>query len=150
MVDLEREKEVHNTPPPPCKDAFPPPSQPYLNTITPLLHLVTVKLTHENYLLWKAQMILYLRGQHLYGYIDGSTRPPSQFLDGSSNTNLAYDHWVQQGQLILSALISSLSKPLIAQVIGRTSSQVIGKLWRICLLLLPRLILVSFAFNYLP
>lgn len=123
MADSEGEVE-HNIPLPLPKDTLSPPSRPLLNTITSLPHLITVKLTNQNYLLWKSQMIPYLPGWHLYGYINGSTRPPPLFLEGTSfKTNLVYDHWVQKDQLILGTLISSLFEPLIAQVIGLTTSQ---------------------------
>ncbi|KAA8540924.1 hypothetical protein F0562_024938 [Nyssa sinensis] len=38
--------------------------------------LVTVKLTKDNYLLWKTQVAPYLRGQRLFGFVDGSNPPP--------------------------------------------------------------------------
>uniref|UniRef100_A0A2N9HRV5 Reverse transcriptase Ty1/copia-type domain-containing protein n=1 Tax=Fagus sylvatica TaxID=28930 RepID=A0A2N9HRV5_FAGSY len=41
-------------------------------------HLVTIKLTRDNYLLWKAQIVPYLRGQHLFGFLDGSRPAPPQ------------------------------------------------------------------------
>ena len=51
-------------------------------------HLVTIKLVHDNYLLWKAQIVPYLRGQHLFGFLDGSQPAPLQSLtvttDGTS------------------------------------------------------------------
>ncbi len=48
-------------------------------------HLVTIKLTRENYLLWKAQIVPYLRGQHLFGFLDGSQPAPSPYLDLTSD-----------------------------------------------------------------
>ncbi|KAA8519345.1 hypothetical protein F0562_013601 [Nyssa sinensis] len=38
--------------------------------------LVTVKLTKDNYLLWKTQVVPYLRGQRIFGFVDGSNPPP--------------------------------------------------------------------------
>ncbi|KAB1213363.1 Retrovirus-related Pol polyprotein from transposon TNT 1-94 [Morella rubra] len=93
-----------------------------LNTITSLHHIVTVKLTHDNYLLWKGQMAPYLHGQHLFRYVDGTISPPSLLLTGTTQ-NPSYTHWFQQDQLILSALISSLSENIIAQVIGLPTSR---------------------------
>ena len=43
-------------------------------------HVVTIKLTRDNYLLWKAQIVPYLRGQHLFGFLDGSRPTPPQTL----------------------------------------------------------------------
>ena len=67
-------------------------------------------------------MVPYLRGQHLFGYVDGSLLPLALLLPGTT-TNPASTQWVQQDQLILSALISSLSENLIAQVIGLAISR---------------------------
>ena len=49
-------------------------------SLTPFHHLITIKLTRENYLFWKAQVVPYLKGQRLYGYLDGSTLAPPQSL----------------------------------------------------------------------
>jgi hypothetical protein len=40
-------------------------------TSTPINHgqFITVKLTHDNFLLWQAQILLYLRSQCLIGYV---------------------------------------------------------------------------------
>ena len=43
-------------------------------------HLVTIKLTRDNYLLWKAQIVSYLCGQHLFGFLDSSRPAPLQTL----------------------------------------------------------------------
>ncbi|KAB1211559.1 hypothetical protein CJ030_MR6G013301 [Morella rubra] len=98
--------------------------------VSSLPHLVTVKLSHENYLLWQAQMIPYLKGQRLYGFVDGSLSP-TEFLSTTTPTstttslNPAYTQWVQQDQMILSALISSLTEPLISQVDGYSTSRAV-------------------------
>uniref|UniRef100_A0A2N9J5N8 Reverse transcriptase Ty1/copia-type domain-containing protein n=1 Tax=Fagus sylvatica TaxID=28930 RepID=A0A2N9J5N8_FAGSY len=92
-------------------------------------HLVTIKLTRENYLLWKAQIVPYLRGQHLFGFLDGSRPAPSPYLgllsNGSSQPQPNPDHqaWLIQDQMILSALISSLSENILAYVVKCTTSR---------------------------
>lgn len=43
-------------------------------------HLITVKLTHQNYLLWKAQFLPYLRSQQLMGFVDGTQRIPAKVI----------------------------------------------------------------------
>ena len=40
---------------------------PTSSLITNLPHLVTVKLTRDNFLLWKAQIVPYLKGQKVFG-----------------------------------------------------------------------------------
>jgi hypothetical protein len=54
-------------------------------TLTTLHHLLTIKLTRDNYLLWKAQVVPYLKGLPLYGYMDGSITSPPQVITNQSN-----------------------------------------------------------------
>ncbi|KAH7656943.1 Photosystem I PsaK reaction centre protein [Dioscorea alata] len=97
-------------------------------------HLITVKLTRENYLLWKAQVLPYLRSQQLLGYIDGSVARPAETIaqiaqEGEVTTvqNPAFTRWLQQDQMVLSALLSSLSNEVLAQVLFLTTSK---EVWR--------------------
>uniref|UniRef100_A0A2N9GPU0 Integrase catalytic domain-containing protein n=1 Tax=Fagus sylvatica TaxID=28930 RepID=A0A2N9GPU0_FAGSY len=104
---------------------------PTSSLITNLPHLVTVKLTHDNFLLWKAQIVPYLKGQKVFGYVDGTISMPPQSIPASSDgsitiPNPAFLTWVQQDQMVLSALISSLIERLIAQVVGYFTS---GEVW---------------------
>jgi uncharacterized membrane protein YgcG len=98
-------------------------------SLTPVHHLITIKLTRDNYLLWRAQIVPYLRGQHLYGFLDGSTVAPlptiSLVTDGLTTTapNPVFTSWHLQDQLILSALISSLSKNVLAHVVKCTTAR---------------------------
>lgn len=43
--------------------------------LTNIFHMITVKLNGENYLFWSAQVIPYLRGQHVFGFVDGTNLP---------------------------------------------------------------------------
>uniref|UniRef100_A0A2N9J2W9 Retrotransposon Copia-like N-terminal domain-containing protein n=1 Tax=Fagus sylvatica TaxID=28930 RepID=A0A2N9J2W9_FAGSY len=92
-------------------------------------HLITIKLTHDNYLLWKAQIVPYLRGQHLYGFIDGTKPAPASSLAvPDSGTTAALPNpefytWHTQDQMILSAHISSLSETVLAHVVKCTTSR---------------------------
>lgn len=70
-------------------------------------------------------MVQYLWGQRLFGFVDGSSPSLAQFLPSTTIVNLKYPQWVQQDQMILSALISFLTEPLIAQVILFSSSRVV-------------------------
>uniref|UniRef100_A0A2N9FFA4 Reverse transcriptase Ty1/copia-type domain-containing protein n=1 Tax=Fagus sylvatica TaxID=28930 RepID=A0A2N9FFA4_FAGSY len=98
-------------------------SPPAPTSLTAAHHLITIKLTRDNYLLWKAQILPYLKGQHLFGFIDGSRPAPSQFLasqtsDSASDApNPAFQTWHLQDQLIMSALISSLSENILAHIV---------------------------------
>jgi hypothetical protein len=67
--------------------------------------LVTIKLSSNNYLLWRAQITPYLKGQHLFGYINGNRPQPVQYISnpavGSSTTaplllNPEFTYWFDQ------------------------------------------------------
>lgn len=84
--------------------------------------VVTEKLTRSNHLLWKAQVLPTIRGAQMMGYLDGSTAAPAKVLemekDGKKATlpNPAYAAWVTADQQVLSYLLSSLSREILAQV----------------------------------
>uniref|UniRef100_A0A2N9EQN2 Reverse transcriptase Ty1/copia-type domain-containing protein n=1 Tax=Fagus sylvatica TaxID=28930 RepID=A0A2N9EQN2_FAGSY len=98
-------------------------------SLTPVHHLITIKLTRDNYLLWKAQVVPYLKGQHLFRFVDGSHPCPSQVVASASSDstvvllNSEFTKWQLQDQLILSALISSLSEKVMTHVVKCTTSR---------------------------
>ena len=85
-------------------------------------HLVTIKLTNSNYLMWKAQFVPYLRSQQLLGFVDGTNPRPAATITQATNSgarqapNPAYHQWLLQDQLVLSALLSSLSEDILGRV----------------------------------
>ena len=93
------------------------------HNLSPIHHLITIKLTRDNYLLWKAQIVPYLKGQHLFGFLDGSHPSLPQFLPlisietSQPSLNPDFLTWQTQDQMILSALISSLSETILAYVV---------------------------------
>uniref|UniRef100_A0A2N9F027 Reverse transcriptase Ty1/copia-type domain-containing protein n=1 Tax=Fagus sylvatica TaxID=28930 RepID=A0A2N9F027_FAGSY len=93
------------------------------HSLTQVHHLITIKLTRDNYLLWKAQIVPYLKGQHLFGFLDGSRLAPLPVLtttaDGDAQVipNPEFQQWHLQDQMLLSALISSLSENILAHVV---------------------------------
>jgi hypothetical protein len=95
---------------------------------------VTVKLTRDNYLLWQAQILPYLQSQRLLGYVTSDIKCPSSTLPATSTIaapvpNPAYDHWFEQDQAILSAILSSLSPEVLSQwLFLKTSKDVWDKL----------------------
>ena len=93
-------------------------------SLTAVHHLITIKLTRDNYLLWKAQIVPYLRGQYLFGFIDGSRPAPSPVsASDSDEPNPDFQAWHLQDQLIMSALISSLSENILAHVVKCSTSR---------------------------
>jgi hypothetical protein len=76
-----------------------------------LTHLITVRLTPDNYLYWRAQILPLLRSHHLDAFIDGSTPCPPRTVAAytAEGTRVAvanplYCTWVAQDQAIVSAL----------------------------------------------
>ncbi|KAK1615934.1 hypothetical protein QYE76_021451 [Lolium multiflorum] len=83
---------------------------------------ITVQLDRENYLLWKAQVVPTLHSYELIGYIDGTcTAPPKTIPAAEANAepvpNPAYAEWFRRDQLVLSALLASLTPETIGQVL---------------------------------
>nr|GLL39974.1 uncharacterized protein LOC109168224 [Ipomoea trifida] len=77
-----------------------------------------IRLTESNFPVWQCQVKLTLIGHDLYGYIDGTTKAPSKFVDA---TNIAltseYTVWYRQDRIIVGALLESCSEtiqPLIS------------------------------------
>ncbi|KAF5446599.1 hypothetical protein F2P56_032214 [Juglans regia] len=69
-------------------------------------------------------MVPYLRGQDLFHFVDGSSKPPSRLLSDKTTVNPNFLAWTKMDQMILSVKISTLSYNLIAQMVGHSTSQV--------------------------
>ncbi|XP_019180202.1 PREDICTED: uncharacterized protein LOC109175393 [Ipomoea nil] len=112
---------------------LPSPATP--NTLSTTHHFVSMKLTTKNYLFWRTQLVPFLRGQGLLGFVTGDTPcPPATVTtpatsgDGSGGTastttpNPAHAAWEQQDQSILSLLISSMADEVLYLAVGRSTS----------------------------
>ena len=94
-----------------------------------LNHMVPFKLNQHNFLLWRSQIVPILKGHALYGFVTGETSSPPSTIQsinesGSCLTliNPAFIAWEQQDQRLLSWLLSTLSEPVLAQVVGSPST----------------------------
>jgi len=72
-------------------------------------------------------MANYLEGQSLLCYVDGSLPCPPQYITADTTTiaqtiNSAYHTWYHHDKQILFALISSLSVPILATIVGKQTS----------------------------
>ncbi|WVZ57430.1 hypothetical protein U9M48_007816 [Paspalum notatum var. saurae] len=90
---------------------------------------ISEKLTRENYLLWKAQILPAIKSAKLMGILNGSTKAPpvTNTVTNSDKTtstisNPDYEQWLVQDQLVLGYLLNSLSKEVLAQVAVLTSA----------------------------
>lgn len=88
----------------------------------------SIKLDRNNYIIWKSQLLPVLRGHDLEGYVDGTHKCPSRMISSSSEENSsqatvnpAYNSWIKQDQLLLSWILSTLTKGVLAQVVGCVS-----------------------------
>ena len=72
------------------------------------------------------QMKPYLLGQGVFGFVDGSNSCPSPHILAADGVSLqvsqSFLHWKQQDQLILSALLSSLSMEVLHLVVNCSTS----------------------------
>jgi hypothetical protein len=77
-----------------------------------LAQMVALKLSRDNYLLWKAQIVPILRGHQLLGFLDGWQEAPPIRVTVSTEEganlgpNPAYRTWYVLDQLLLQAIIS--------------------------------------------
>ncbi|XP_019161980.1 PREDICTED: uncharacterized protein LOC109158522 [Ipomoea nil] len=107
------------------------------NTLSSAHHFVSIKLTACNFLFWRTQLVSFLRGQGLLGYVDGETPCPPLMINAApasdestsaattivSTANPAHKAWIQQDQSILSILISSLSNEVMYLAVGQNKSR---------------------------
>lgn len=94
--------------------------------IATMIHMVTIKLSSSNYLLWKRQIMPMLTSFNLLGFVDGSSIAPAATLqkeNGSTEPNPAYAEWHTQDQKLLGVLFSSLSEEAMAEVVDCTTSR---------------------------
>lgn len=96
--------------------------------LSTLVHMITIKLSSSNYLLWKNQITPLLACQNLLGFVDGSKpSPPLTIMNsaGVSVSNPVYLQWYSQDQRLLSLLLSSLTEESMAEVLGCSSSRAV-------------------------
>ena len=93
-----------------------------------LAQIVTLKLSQENHLLWKAQIVPILRGHQLLGFVNGESTPPARLIPASTAEgaemviNPAHTVWHAQDQLLLAGILSTLSPDIIARTLNFTTS----------------------------
>ncbi|RVW62129.1 Retrovirus-related Pol polyprotein from transposon RE2 [Vitis vinifera] len=84
-------------------------------------HLVSIKLSDTNYLIWSSQIVPVLKSHDLMGFVDGSEPCPSKSLGGSLNPT--YILWNKKDQCVLSWINATLSDKVLAFVYGITSAR---------------------------
>jgi hypothetical protein len=106
-------------------------------SLTPLGPKVTEKLTRDNYVLWKAQVLPPIRGARLIGFLDGSAKQPEETMEvvQTDKTKIVVDNpeyatWLAHDQIVLAFLYNSISKEILGQV--ATMSTACGRRWKQC------------------
>ncbi|GMJ08730.1 hypothetical protein HRI_004542200 [Hibiscus trionum] len=82
---------------------------------------VNVKLDDYNFLLWKQQVILMIRGHDLEHFLDESTLVPAKVITNSSGQlaiNPAYRRFRKQDSSLASWLLSTISPGTLPQLVG--------------------------------
>ncbi|KAJ1701542.1 hypothetical protein LUZ63_001321 [Rhynchospora breviuscula] len=98
-------------------------SSPAVRSASPIhiVHQIHTNLNQENFLLWRSQIVPVLRGHGLMSYIERTDPPPAATMsngDGVISSNPEFLHWQQQDQLILAWMFSSMTQPMLAQVVN--------------------------------
>ncbi|KAL4579045.1 hypothetical protein LXL04_015180 [Taraxacum kok-saghyz] len=82
-----------------------------------------IKLTSNNFPVWRKQVIATLTGLGLDGYVTGSIEAPSQVLStDKTKANTEYRPWFRQDQIILGALLGSCSETIQSVVSSADTS----------------------------
>ncbi|KAK2980515.1 hypothetical protein RJ640_022517 [Escallonia rubra] len=94
-------------------------------------HYLSLKLTTKNYLYWKMQVVPFLRGLEIFGFVDGTISAPPSHITSQGQTssipNPDFQLWQNQDSLILSMLISSFSEEILPLVVGCNTSHDVWK-----------------------
>ncbi|XP_050116122.1 uncharacterized protein LOC126593975 isoform X2 [Malus sylvestris] len=90
-------------------------------------NFLPIKLDPTNYPLWQAQMLTLLRSRNLVSFVDGTSKCPPAFLKDdegifTDTVNPEFEAWIQQDNMVLSWIKSSVHPTVLDAVIWKTSS----------------------------
>uniref|UniRef100_A0A2N9GP84 Integrase catalytic domain-containing protein n=1 Tax=Fagus sylvatica TaxID=28930 RepID=A0A2N9GP84_FAGSY len=97
-----------------------------LSLLNNMSNLMSTKLDSTNYMIWKLQISAILDAYSVIDHLDGSTTPPSQFLvteAGVQSINPDFLIWQKRDKALLTLLYSTCSSPVLAMVVGLSTSQ---------------------------
>jgi hypothetical protein len=90
---------------------------------------VSEKLTGENFMIWRAQVMPAIRGAQLVGYLDGSIKAPETDIISKDDKgeevqipNPVYARWILQDQTVLGYLLRNMTREVLVQVAGLESA----------------------------
>ena len=97
---------------------------PQLTTPHSVGHHVPIKLTRDNFLLWKTQLLPLLNCHDLSHILTQDPPISTQLNDqGGIVVNTAYQKWWHQDQQVLSIIVSSLSEAILPCVVGKITAK---------------------------
>jgi hypothetical protein len=95
------------------------------------------KLSRDNHVLWKAQVLAVLRGAQLAGFLDGTNKAPAETIviksqkesdeDTQEVSNPTFALWKAQEQQVLSYLLTSVSCDVLIQIAALPSATEVWK-----------------------
>uniref|UniRef100_A0A2N9EV01 Integrase catalytic domain-containing protein n=1 Tax=Fagus sylvatica TaxID=28930 RepID=A0A2N9EV01_FAGSY len=97
-----------------------------LSLLNNMSNLMSTKLDSTNYMIWKLQITAILDAYSVLDHLDGTTISPRQVLvneAGIPSVNPAFLIWQKKDKALLTLLYSTLSSPVLAMVVGLTTSQ---------------------------
>jgi hypothetical protein len=95
----------------------------------PIHQAVTIRLNKTNYLLWRAQILPFLRSTKLLKHLDGSAPAPPKMVATSTTAgatttlNPEYERWHDRDQQLLSGLLSSMTEDVLRDVITAATAK---------------------------
>ena len=100
-------------------------------SLTTFLPPVSEKLNRTNHQSWKAQVLAALRGAQLADWLETNTEPPARYLpkkkpgdeDEVPVANPEFGAWVAKEQIVLSYLLTNLSKEILGHVNTETTAK---------------------------
>ena len=97
----------------------------FFHLIYTMVHMVTIKLTPTNYLLWRRQFVPLLDSEDLMGYLDGSfsTHVAQVCAKNDLVPNPAYKKWHTQDRILLNLLYASLTEECMVEVFNCTTAR---------------------------
>ncbi|KAM0038292.1 putative perakine reductase [Helianthus debilis subsp. tardiflorus] len=96
-----------------------------LSKTTSVSHLSPIKLSADNFLVWRNHMTLLVGLHTLSHHIDGSSSQPSKTIISEEKeiTNPQYTSWVQADRQASLLILSALTEEAAAEVLGLSSAR---------------------------
>ncbi|XP_010431094.1 PREDICTED: uncharacterized protein LOC104715382 [Camelina sativa] len=105
--------------------------EPYFSPSLHISNCVTIKLTEQNYIIWKSQFESFLRTQALLGFVNGAAKPPDETIPIRNNKdgrvedilNPDFESWSRSDQVVKAWLLGSMSENVLRLVVGASTAQ---------------------------